>query len=302
MPRVVEILEAVAPRANPDYVDAVRNGSALLDQFGINTPLRIAHFLAQLLHETAGGAVLFENLNYTTPRRILQIFGVGHHSAAIRPEELPNLVGNPQALAERVYGLGNPRKAKELGNNHPGDGYRYRGGGALQTTGGANYKKMGDLSGVDFYGSPDLIITPEHALKPALNEWAAGKLNLAADKNDIRTITKVINGGYIGLNERQAWFDKLWPVVNGSATPPDPVQVAKPDASVRWLQQALNDVGAQPSITVDGRYGPQTTAAVKWFQALAGIPVDGIAGDVTRAALKLRLATIRSSPSEAPSQ
>jgi len=293
MPTISEILKSVAPNAKPNYVDGFTNAQDLLYQFGINTPLRISHFLAQVLHETGGGTVLFENLNYTTPARLLQIFGVGHHSAAIRPEEVNGLIGNPQALAERVYGLGNPRKAKELGNTRPGDGYRYRGGGALQTTGGANYKNMGDLSGVDFYNQPDLIVDPAQVLKPAIHEWDLGKLNTAADKNDIRTITRVINGGYNGIDERQAWFNKIWPIANSTTTPQDPSQAAKPDASTRWLQQALDDLGYQPKLTVDGRYGAQTTAAVKWFQQLANLTVDGVAGEVTRAAMKLRLAAIR---------
>jgi len=101
MPTISEILKSVAPNAKPNYVDGFTNAQDLLFQFGINTPLRISHFLAQVLHETGGGTVLFENLNYTTPARLLQIFGVGHHSAAIRPEEVNGLIGNPQALAER---------------------------------------------------------------------------------------------------------------------------------------------------------------------------------------------------------
>lgn len=231
MPSIAQIFVAVAPGAVSNYVDAFTDSQALMDQFEINTPLRISHFLAQALHETGGGTVLFEKLNYTTPARLLEIFGVGHHSAAIRPEEVSGLLNNPEALAERVYGWGNPRKAKELGNSNAGDGYRYRGGGVLQTTGGANYKKMGDLSHVDFYGSPDLIVAAEHTLKPALYEWAQGNLNAAADKNDIRTITKVINGGYNGLPERQSWFDKVWPLTNAGGTPQDAMDAAKPDAS-----------------------------------------------------------------------
>src|SRR6185312_2125952 len=113
-----------------------------------------------------------------------------------------------------------------------------------------------------------------------MHEWDRGKLNAAADKNDIRTITRVINGGYNGMAERQAWFDKIWPIADGTTAPQDPSQVAKPDASSRWLQQALNDLGYQPPLTVDGRYGAGTTGAVKWFQQLANLPVDGVAGDV----------------------
>jgi putative chitinase len=220
MPAVVDIFRAVAPNARDNYVEAFADGDALLRQFGIDAPLRVAHFLAQVLHETGGGRVLFESLNYSTPERLLKIFGVGHHSAAVRPEEVAGLLHNEEALAERVYGLGNPSKARELGNTRPGDGFRYRGGGVLQTTGGANYKRMGDKAGVDFFGDPLLIVAAEHALKPALQEWAEGNLNEAADRNDIRRITKVINGGFNGLDERQAWFDKVRPLASGVAPSP----------------------------------------------------------------------------------
>lgn len=213
----------MAPGAKDNYAQAFDNGEALLQQFGITTPLRISHFLAQVLHETGGGTVLRENLKYKTPARLLEIFGEGNHSASIRADELPGLLGNAEALAERVYGLGNPKKAKELGNTKPGDGFRYRGRGVLQTTGGANYKRMSDKVGVDFFGDPELILAAEHALKPALHEWAEGNLNAAADANDIRTITKRINGGTIGLKERRNWFEKVWPVASGGQPlPPSP--------------------------------------------------------------------------------
>ena len=79
MPTISEIVKSVAPSAKPNYVDGFANAQDLLFQFGINTPLRISHFLAQVLHETGGGTVLFENLNYTTPARLLHIFGVIDH-------------------------------------------------------------------------------------------------------------------------------------------------------------------------------------------------------------------------------
>jgi putative chitinase len=224
------IFAAVAPQAKPNYLNAFHCGTASPEQFDITTPLRISHFLAQILHETGGGTLLWENLTYTKVARILAIFGVGRHSAAVRPNEAPGLVRNPQALAERVYGLGNPRMARALGNTKPGDGYRYRGGGMLQTTGGANYRKMGALAGADFYGKPDLIVTPEHALQPALHLWARADLNAAADKNDIRTITKAINGGMIGLAQRQAWFEKVWPLASGGMALPDAAGAAAPIA------------------------------------------------------------------------
>ena len=292
MPRAVEVLRAVAPRAVPNYVLAFDRGDAVLAAAGIATPLRLAHFLAQVLHETGGGQVLRESTTYTHADRILQIFGVGVHTAAIRQDEVAGFVNNPQALAERVYGLGNPRKAAELGNTRPGDGYLFRGGGLLQTTGGANYRAQGTRIGVDLYGDPDAITDPANALRPAVDEWSDGHLNDAADHNDIRTITRVINGGYIGLDERQQWFDRIWPVASDAAAPPPAWQAASRDDATTWLQQALNHLGAQPALVVDGRYGPGTTAAVRWFQGIAGIPVDGVAGEVTRAAIQHSLDTL----------
>jgi putative chitinase len=210
---ITTVVQQVAPRIKPNYLAAFQQCDALFAQFGITTPLRIAHFLAQMMHETGGGTVLYESLYYTTSDRLLAIFGVGNHSAAIRPEEVDGLLRNERALAERVYGLGNPSKAQELGNTRPGDGYRYRGSGMLQTTGGANFQRMGAKAGVDFYNHPGLIVSPEHALKPALYEWGEGNLNAAADANDIRKITRRINGGFNGLDDRRAWFDKIWPLV-----------------------------------------------------------------------------------------
>jgi putative chitinase len=293
MRAVVDIVRSVAPRAYPNYMNAFADGADSLRQFGIETPLRIAHFLAQVLHETGGGTVLFENLTYTTAARIMEIFGVGRHSAAVRSEEAPGLLRNPEGLAERVYGLENPKKAAELGNMRTGDGYLYRGGGALQTTGGSNYRRMGERVGVDFYDDPNLIVDPEHVLRPALEEWAEGNLNDAADRNDIRTITRKINGGFNGLKQRAHWFEKIWPLTSENDLLPEAWKAATVDDDTRWLQEALNDLGAQPPLVVDGRYGPATTEAVKWFQSVTNLKVDGIAGDVTRAMIRLRLGTLR---------
>ena len=243
MLRAIEIVAQIAPRAFANYTRAFDAGDAAFQRFAITTPLRLAHFLAQALYETGGGTVLFENLSYTTAARLLQIFGVGHHSAAIRPEEAPGLLNNPQALAERVYGLGNPAKAAELGNRLPGDGFRYRGGGLLQTTGGGNYQRLGDKIGVDLHGQPDLIVDPANALLPALHEWDEGHLNDAADRNDIRTITRVINGGFNGIDGRQAYFERIWAIAGGSAPVPA-WQAAAIDNDTVWLQTALNNLGA----------------------------------------------------------
>ncbi|RQW28888.1 hypothetical protein EHS17_03280 [Rhodobacteraceae bacterium CH30] len=290
MKMLVDTLTPLLPKAKTEYLQALREGGALLEQHGLNTPLRLAHFLAQMLHETGGLSVLRENMNYSAPR-LSHIFGVGRHSAAITPAQATALSGHPEAIAERVYGLGNPRKARELGNTEAGDGFRFRGNGLLQTTGRGNHRRMGEACGVDFEAHPEWVTVPEHALKPALTEWSEGKLNALADKNDIRAITRAINGGYNGLPERMAWFARLWPLLQESNQAA--WQHAEPDNDSSWLQQALNDLGANPRLIVDGRYGPATTRAVRAFQQAAHIKADGIAGPVTRETIKLRLATLR---------
>jgi len=208
----LKALEQVAPNARDSYLDAIRQGDQLFDQHGITTPQRMAHFLAQAMQETGAFTLLRENMNYSAPR-LLVIFGVGNHSARVTEAEAATLAHHPEAIAERVYGLGNPRKARELGNSEPGDGFLYRGNGILQTTGRGNHRRMGLACGVDFEGNPNLVTAPEHALKPALQEWTEGNLNALADRDDIRAITRRINGGINGLSERKAFFRRLLPLL-----------------------------------------------------------------------------------------
>jgi putative chitinase len=289
---ILDAVKHVAPNARDNYREAIGQGGPLFEQHGITTPLRIAHFLAQALHETGSFTVLRENMNFSAGR-LVEVFGVNRHSAAVTVSEAATLAGDPEAIAERVYGLGNPRKARELGNTEPSDGFRYRGNGVLQTTGRGNHRRMGVACGVDFEGSPELVTSPEHALKPALQEWTENDLNSFADRNDIRTITRKINGGFNGLPQREALFNKIFPLLKTDSDPPDPVDAADEDDKVTSLQQALNDLGANPMLVVDGRFGPATRRAVTEFQAAVGIVADGIPGPVTEAAIKLRLDSVR---------
>jgi len=212
MTRTIAAVNRLAPRAHANYLEAIRQGAPLFAKHGITTPQRMAHFLAQAMQETGSFTILRESMNYRAAR-LMEIFGVGHHSARITEAEAATLAHNEPALSERVYGLGNPGKAHELGNTEPGDGFLYRGNGVLQTTGRGNHRRMGQACGVDFEGHPEFVSAPEHALKPALQEWTDGNLNVAADHDDIVKITKVINGGVNGLPERKAFFARLLPLL-----------------------------------------------------------------------------------------
>ncbi|MEA3060393.1 MAG: putative chitinase [Sphingomonadales bacterium] len=217
---ISRIFAAAAPNALANYTSGLAAAAPKIQSFGITSPIRIANFLAQVFHECGRGTVLFEKMGFTTTARLLQIFGVGHHSAKVTAAEAPGLLRNGPKLAERVYGLGNPKKAKELGNTQPGDGFKYRGGGALQTTGRDAYRRMGNRIGVDLEAHPELIVDPAHAFIPALEEWNDGHLNAAADANRIRHITLVINGGVNGLPERKTLFKKVWSIASGGTPPP----------------------------------------------------------------------------------
>ena len=108
MTRAVDVVRRIAPHARPAYLAAFEQGDALLFANGLTTPARLAHFLAQVLHESGALEIDWENMSYSS-RRLLQIFGVGRHSAAITQGEAQALAHRPEAIAERVYGLGNPQ-------------------------------------------------------------------------------------------------------------------------------------------------------------------------------------------------
>lgn len=243
--RPVEALKKIMPSCRTEYMQAFEKGDPLFLQYGVTTARRLAHFIAQFGAETGGGTILYENMNYSAERLVV-IFGQ-NHSAKITRAEAAELAHHPQEIAERVYGLGNPRKAKELGNTKPGDGYKYRGSGVLQTTGGYNFKASGDRVGVDFYNYPAAIVSPEHALKPALWEWGHSGCNALADAGNILGISKAINLGNSaakgtpnGMTDRQTWFDRAWKVLKdqdvtlekGTSPVPPPISTAPTPSAV----------------------------------------------------------------------
>lgn len=303
------------PNLNPVYREAfsMADKVGLWNEYGITTKLRIAWFLAQILHESGGLRSIRENMNYSVAN-ITKIFGVNKHSASVTPAEAARLAGKPEALAERVYGLGNPRKAKELGNSRPGDGWKFRGGGPLQNTGGDAFMRYGKRMGIDLYGNPDLISDPRYTLIPTLMFWKDRGCNSYADANDGVKLTRAINGGTNGYTDRITWFNKIWRLLaqTGIVSAPASTEVHEQnpqsnknpgEAASAWevavvseetrkLQKDLNELGAEPRLKEDGRFGPNTEKAVRAYQAANNLDVDGIPGDVTLASIKTRLATM----------
>ena len=162
------------------------------DKYDISTPQRQSCFLAQVMHESGGFKFLEENLNYSA-QALMRTWG----SRFPDIDTAEKFEHNPEKIANKVY-------AGRMGNMEEGDGWKYRGRGLIQLTGRENYANFGHNVGVDVLSNPDLLATPEYACLSAGFYWNKRNLNEYADKMDIETITKRINGGLLGIEDRKA--------------------------------------------------------------------------------------------------
>ncbi len=202
VPVTLAQIAQLAPNARSGYRDAFSDGQPVLDRFGISdNPLRVAHFMAQMLHETGGFTIQVENLNYSAER--LPVVWPKRFRP-VGPLDPAAFAHNPEALANEVYG-------GRMGNVAPGDGFKYRGRGLLQLTGKASYAEAVAILRKSDPGAPDFTVDPDSAysadwcLKVAAAEWFSKGCNALADHDDITGVTKAINGGLIGLAERTDW-------------------------------------------------------------------------------------------------
>jgi len=168
-----------------------------MEHFEINTTERVAMFLAQVGHESAGLTATKENLNYKAAT-LTKIFPKYFHDRD--PEEYAH---QPEKIANLVYSnrMGN-------GDEDSGDGYKYRGRGLIQLTGHDNYKHFADSMGMDIDEAVSYLEGPEGAAMSAAWFWNSRKLNAVADAGDVTHATKLINGGTIGLEERKALYEE----------------------------------------------------------------------------------------------
>jgi putative chitinase len=184
----------------PDSVIAQIPETAI--KFNITNNLRLAHFLAQCGHESGGFKVFQENLNYSVDglKKIFPKYFPGNLSESYAKQ--------PEKIASKVYGgrMGN-------GDESTKEGYKFRGRGALQTTGKENYKKLGDFLGVNLIENPDLVAT-KYPLASAAFFFESNKLwsicDKGADDATVTAVTKRVNGGVIGLSERIKEFKHFY--------------------------------------------------------------------------------------------
>jgi len=243
----------------------------LFPQYNITTPRRIASFIAQCGHESGGWRVFSENLNYSA-RALNSVFGKYFYKAGRNAEEYAR---QPEKIANIVYAnrMGN-------GNTESGEGWKYRGRGPIQLTGKNNYTIFSNNMDVDAINNPDLVSSdPEIALMSAIWFWNNNGLNRYADRGDIRTMTRRINGGYIGLSDRIEHYESALKLLT---TGEDIINISdigilrkgsKGDG-VKLLQEKLG-------LKVDGAFGPATERALRNWQRSKGLIADGVAGPNT---------------------
>jgi putative chitinase len=187
---------------DPVWVDALNE---TFQRFDISTPVRQASFIGQCGHECANFKVLEENLNYRA-ETLMKLWKSRFPTIEIANE----YARNPKKIANKVYSsrMGNRDEAS-------GDGYRFRGRGCIQLTGHANYFHAGQACGEDFVMQPDLVATPKYAAMTAGWFWNTHKINQFADRQDFTLMTKKINGGTIGLNDRIKHINHALDILNG---------------------------------------------------------------------------------------
>ncbi|KZN68050.1 glycoside hydrolase family 19 protein [Pseudoalteromonas luteoviolacea] len=196
----LDLLAEIMPQAKTanieKYVTALNE---VLPTFEINTPLRIAHFVAQVAHESGYLNYNRENLNYSQ-KALRAVFGKYFPNDDVAGE----YARQPEKIANRVY-------ADRMGNGDEasGDGWRYRGRGLIQLTGKDNYTRCGEALGLDLTSNPDLVSDDATiAIQSACHYWQSCNLNSLADQDDLLKITKRINGGTNGLEDRTALLNR----------------------------------------------------------------------------------------------
>lgn len=180
-------------------------------RFNISTPRQQAAFIAQCGHESRNFQVLEEDLRYRAATLLKLFPKTPKRPWGFTPEEAALYAGKPERIASRIYG-------NRMGNRDEksGDGWLYRGSGYLQLTGAANFFHAGQALGQDFVRNPDLVRTPAWAMATAGWFWSTHNCNQKAEAADWVGLTKVINGGTIGLEDRIHHTDLALAICGGN--------------------------------------------------------------------------------------
>jgi putative chitinase len=279
----VDQLRAMIP-TNKEVEEWCAALNEMLPKYGITTDKRIASFVSQCAHESADFKILQENLNYkeaTLLKVFPRYFGPGKENAA-------EYAGKPEKIANYVYMDKNRSKGGALGNVNDGDGWLFSGKGLKQVTGRANTTAFGKTVGMTAEEAAAYLLTKKGALESALWFWGSRNLNEVADTGDQVRLTKIINGGDIGLADRQQRFAKAMAALGGKIEAAVNSQIT--DAVTQTLRKGskgdlVKKLQAALGIGADGDFGQGTENALKKWQDRNGLTADGVAGPKTLAKL-----------------
>lgn len=252
----------------------------IFPKYGIDTPNRIAGFCAQCGHESLNFTVLEENLNYkaeTLEKLFSKYFSKAGRNAA-------DYAKQPEKIANVIY-------ASRMGNGDTasGEGYKFRGRGIIQLTGKDNYSNFGKSINKSLDEVIEYVKTLDGALESACWYWGTRQLNAACDANDITKMTKLVNGGTIGLEDRKKHYVHNLAVLGGAVhSAPAAVNEQITDAVTQTVKRGsqgptVAKLQAALGLTADGVFGIGTEAALKSWQAKNGLTADGVAGPKTLA-------------------
>ena len=256
-----------APHALTGYVDALVGGWNRISAAGITTPLRWAHFVAQIAHETGGFRIVRENCRWT-PQQMKALWPARFPLGSADPR-IVLAKGDERKLANLAYAARN-----DIGNLGGDDGWRYRGASFLQLTGRASYRECGAAIGIDLERNPELIEEqPEIGLAAALWVWGRHPCNSFADHNYGRAIGNAINRGNpyakadpIGYAARQQWLERAWAAWGAGPLPQEQALcLGASGPKVAELQVKLRARGYGLG-SADGVMGPATARAVAGFK------------------------------------
>jgi putative chitinase len=258
------------------WVKAMEN---VLSKYDIDTPERIAAFLSQCGHESGGWRVFSENLNYSS--EALNIIFGKYFKRAGREAELYHR--QPEFIANVVY-------ANRMGNGSTktGDGWKYRGRGPIQLTGKNNYHMFGKEMNVDITDPSVVSSNKETALLSAIWFWNKNNLNELADTQDIKAMTKKINGGYNGLKDRIKHYKEAMKLLSSTKIE-EPTETNPTDEKINIdgvlrigsRGEAVKTIQAILGLIADGIFGAKTEDHVKFWQTNNNLYADGIIGPLT---------------------
>ena len=176
--------------------------SNLLPKYDINTPLRIAHFLAQIGQESSQMNILIENLNYSY-LRLLKVF-----PRYFNVKTAYEYARKPEKIANRVYNDKYRGPKSKLGNTAEGDGWKFRGRGLKQCTGRSNYERFAKFIDKSLDDTIAYLETPEGAVLSAVWYWHERRINALADWDNLEAVTRAVNGGLNGLKDRRIYLQR----------------------------------------------------------------------------------------------